>query len=108
VALCLFRVAQEALSNVVKYSQAQRAEVNLHGEADKISLRVTDAGAGFEVGVEKKDAGIGLVSMRERVRLVGGLLSIRSAPMAGTEILAQVPLSASAPEAQTKSQVAGG
>jgi len=108
VALCLFRVAQEALSNVVKYSQAQRAEVNLHGEVDKISLRVTDAGAGFEVGVEKKDAGIGLVSMRERLRLVGGLLSIRSAPMAGTEILAQVPLSASAPEAQTKSQVAGG
>ena len=108
VALCLFRVAQEALSNVVKYSQAQRAEVDLCGEADKISLRVADAGVGFDPGVEKSDAGIGLVSMRERLRLLGGLFSIRSAPMAGTEIFAEVPLSAAVPEAQIKSQVAGG
>jgi len=107
-ALCLFRVAQEALSNVVKYSQVQRAEVDLRLEANKIRLRVSDAGSGFDVGVEREDAGIGLVSMRERLRLVGGLLSVRSAPMAGTEILAEVPLSASAPETQAKSQVSGG
>jgi PAS domain S-box-containing protein len=108
VALCLFRIAQEALSNVVKYSQVQTAEVHLCGEANKIRLRVVDVGAGFDLGVEREDAGIGLVSMRERLRLVGGLLSIRSAPMAGTEILAEVPLSRSAPETQIKSQVSGG
>jgi len=108
VALCLFRVAQEALSNVVKYSQAQRAEVDLCRTANEIRLRVGDAGVGFDIGEEREDAGIGLVSMRERLRLVGGLFSVRSVPMAGTEILAEVPLSASVPETRAKSQVTGG
>jgi signal transduction histidine kinase len=71
-------------------------------------LRVVDAGLGFDLGAEKENAGIGLVSMRERLRLVGGLLSVRSAPMVGTEILAEVPLFASVPETQAKSQVSGG
>ena len=108
VALCLFRVAQEALSNVVKYGQVQRAAVDLHGEAHKIRLRVIDAGLGFDPDAEREDAGIGLVSMRERLRLVGGLFSVRSAPNAGTEILAEVPWSAPAPEAQAEAQVSGG
>jgi PAS domain S-box-containing protein len=108
VALCLFRVAQEALSNVAKYSQVKRAEVDLCGDAKKIRLRVVDSGLGFDVGAEKENAGIGLVSMRERLRLVGGVLSVRSAPLVGTEILAEVPLFTSVPETQAKSQVAGG
>lgn len=108
VALCLFRVAQEALSNVVKYSQVQRAEVELSREANKIRLRVVDFGLGFDAALESDNAGIGLVSMRERLRLVGGLLSVRSAPMTGTEILADVPLSVSTPETQAKFQVTGG
>jgi PAS domain S-box-containing protein len=108
VALCLFRVAQEALSNVVKYSQVQRAEVVLSREAHKIRLRVVDFGLGFDAALERDNAGIGLVSMRERLRLVGGVLSVRSAPLVGTEILAEVPLFTSVPETQAKSQVAGG
>jgi PAS domain S-box-containing protein len=105
VALCLFRVAQEALSNVAKYSQAQRADVDLRGEAGKIRLRVTDRGAGFDLDVRKDNAGIGLISMRERLRLVGGVFSVRSAPMAGTEILAEVPLPANASEAPVNAEV---
>jgi PAS domain S-box-containing protein len=108
VALCLFRIAQEALSNVVKYSQVQRASVELSSLENEIRLRVADAGTGFDPAIEKPDAGIGLVSMRERLRLVGGVLSVRSAPMAGTEILAEVPLVSSTRAPQTRSQIAGG
>jgi PAS domain S-box-containing protein len=95
VALCLFRVAQEALSNVVKHSRAKQAQVGLTGVNDEIRLRIMDSGVGFDSDLPSSRAGIGLVGMRERLRLVGGTLSVRSAPMRGTEILAQVPLSAS-------------
>jgi len=107
VALCLFRIAQEALSNEVKYSQARQAQVDLRGASNLAQLRIMDAGVGFDPAIQQADAGIGLVSMRERLRIVGGVLSVRSAPNTGTEIFAQVPLSASAKEAQNRSQVAG-
>jgi len=95
VELCLFRVAQEALANVVKHSQASSAQVELVCDASGVSLRVSDAGKGFEPHLKVADAGIGLISMRERLRLLGGSLSVRSEPARGTEILAQIPLSAS-------------
>jgi len=95
VELCLFRVAQEALANVVKHSQASSAQVELVCDANEVSLRVSDAGKGFEPNLKAADAGIGLISMRERLRLLGGSLSVRSEPARGTEILAQIPLSAS-------------
>jgi len=102
VALCLFRVAQEAISNVVKHSRAKQAQVGLTGVNEEIRLRIMDSGVGFDFTLGSAAAGIGLVGMRERLRLVGGTLSIRSAPMRGTEILAQVPLSASTSREQAR------
>jgi signal transduction histidine kinase len=99
VELCLFRVAQEALVNVVKHSQAKSAHVELAASANRLTLRISDEGKGFDTDL-KKGAGIGLISMRERLRLVGGRLSVRSEPMRGTEVLAEIPLSALANEGQ--------
>jgi len=62
---------------------------------------------GFDPALRNGDAGLGLVSMRERLRLVGGGLSVQSAPMRGTEILAQVPPHASANEARIRVDAAG-
>jgi signal transduction histidine kinase len=107
VALCLFRIAQEALGNVVKHSHVKQAQAELRGADDEIRLRVVDVGAGFDPGLASMDTGIGLVSMRERLRLVGGTLSIRSAPSKGTEILARVPLSAQMSETQRRTRAAG-
>ena len=107
VALCLFRIAQEALGNVVKHGHVKQAQAELSSADNEIRLRVVDAGAGFDPGLRSTDAGIGLVSMRERLRLVGGTLSVSSAPSKGTEILAQVPLSAQMRETQRRTRAAG-
>jgi PAS domain S-box-containing protein len=95
VALCLFRVTQESLSNVIKHSQANSALVELGANESGVSLRITDAGRGFDPDLLNLRAGIGLAGMRERLRLVGGRLSINSEPLRSTEILAEVPLSTS-------------
>ncbi|MGH9900433.1 MAG: ATP-binding protein [Pyrinomonadaceae bacterium] len=92
VSLCLYRVAQEALGNAVKHSGARSARVGLAGRAGDILLRVDDAGAGFEVGSAKGRSGLGLISMGERLRLVGGGLTVESQPSLGTRIEARVPL----------------
>jgi len=108
VALCLFRVTQEALGNVVKHSQAKSAQVELGANESGISLRIMDAGRGFEPDLSNPHAGIGLVGMRERLRLVGGRLSVNSRPFRGAEIFAEVPLSTFANEAQASMQAARG
>ncbi|HYK40645.1 MAG TPA: ATP-binding protein, partial [Candidatus Eremiobacteraceae bacterium] len=93
VSLCLFRVAQEALHNALKYSGVTRFEVNVSSAFDRIQLSVTDAGAGFDVEeVKKGGGGLGLVSMQERINLVGGRLSIESRPGEGTKVVASAPL----------------
>jgi PAS domain S-box-containing protein len=107
VALCLFRIAQEALGNVVKHSHAKQAQAELRGANNEIRLRIVDLGVGFDPDLRSAHAGMGLVSMRERLRLVSGTLSVGSAPSKGTEILAQVPLSVFANEAQRRTQAAG-
>ena len=108
VALCLFRIAQEALGNVVKHSAANHAQVELTATNDEIRLRIFDAGVGFIQVPDNADVGIGLVSMRERLRLVRGRLSVHSAPMRGTEILAEVPLAVSASGTHVTATTAGG
>jgi signal transduction histidine kinase len=87
--LCLYRVAQEALSNIVKHSEVKEARLEVVGGTDHLLLRVMDLGRGFEQG--KDGHGLGLLSMRERLRLVGGKLTIRSSSQ-GTEISAYVPM----------------
>ncbi len=92
ISLCLFRVAQEALQNAVKYSETNQFTVRVLGMADCVQLVVSDAGAGFDVEAAKTNRGLGLVSMQERVHLVHGTLSVESEPGKGTKILAVVPL----------------
>jgi signal transduction histidine kinase len=89
-ALCFYRIAQEAISNIVKHSQAKEARLELTGTSDHLELLISDNGKGFEYDTER-ERGLGLLSMRERLRLVGGTLRIRTAS-SGTEVLAQVPL----------------
>jgi PAS domain S-box-containing protein len=108
IALCLFRVTQEALGNVVKHGHTNRANVELYLKASGLVLRITDNGAGFDPTSRNSSAGIGLIGMTERLRLVGGKLSIRSEPMHGTEILATVPATAVSIDERPKTLAAGG
>jgi PAS domain S-box-containing protein len=108
VSLCLFRVAQEALGNVVKHSGAKQAHVEITNAASEFRLRILDAGTGFDPAFRRQQAGIGLIGMRERLRLVGGTVSIWSAPEHGTEILAAVPLAISTHDTQARATTAGG
>ena len=87
--LCIYRVAQEALRNVVKHSKAKQATVSLHLLKTGIHLSVRDLGAGFQMVQQK--GGLGLLSMEERVRLAGGKLSVTSQPGGGTSVEADVP-----------------
>jgi signal transduction histidine kinase len=92
VQLCLFRIVQEGLNNVVKHSGAPEARVTLTGTRDAVLVRIEDSGRGFDQAASADRDGLGLGSMRERVRLVGGELTIRSRAGQGTSIEARAPL----------------
>ena len=70
--LCLFRVLQEALHNAVKHSQVRHFDVDLRGTSDAIHLRIRDTGLGFDPEAAMQGRGLGLTSMKERLKLVGG------------------------------------
>jgi signal transduction histidine kinase len=91
IALCLFRVLQEALQNAIKHSGERRFKVELSGTSAQVRLTVEDLGVGFDPQDAFNHSGIGLISMRERLQLVGGELSIKSEPGSGTTISAWVP-----------------
>jgi PAS domain S-box-containing protein len=95
VSLCLFRVLQEAVHNAIKYSGVREFDVSLSGVSNEIQLSVHDSGVGFDLSDANAGSGLGLTSMRERLRLVNGQLSIESNPQHGTTVLARVPLDAS-------------
>src|SRR6266480_421537 len=95
LSLSLFRVLQEALRNATKHSMVKNFEVRLWGSSDEIHLTVKDSGAGFDREAAMKSTGLGLTSMQERLRLVGGALSIESQPRRGTTIYARVPFTSS-------------
>ncbi len=107
VALCLFRVAQEALGNIIKHSETKDALVELSSDEKGVRLRVADAGKGFEMSAQKSATGSGLIGMTERLRLVGGRFSVRSEPLQGTEVFAEVPLEMPVNEIQLKAHAAG-
>src|SRR3974390_1588819 len=92
VSLCLFRVLQEALQNAVKHSGSRRVEITLNSLANEIDLIVVDSGTGFDPGRATKGRGLGLTSMRERLKLVSGELAIASEMGHGTTVRARVPL----------------
>ena len=92
VALCLYRVIQEALRNAVRHSGAAEIDVRLARTKEQLQLIIIDTGKGFDVDVAIHNSGLGLVSMRERVRQVHGSIHFYSAPGAGTRIEITVPL----------------
>ena len=94
VALCMFRIVQEAVRNAAKHSGANEVNVELSGFGDRIELRVSDSGVGFDPQSEKGRRGLGLLSMSERLRLIGGDLTVESEPSHGTRIRVRVPLPA--------------
>jgi signal transduction histidine kinase len=96
LSVCLFRILQEGLNNAVKYSGVQTFEVQLNRESDDLQLTIRDHGIGFDPDSAMYSSGIGLISMRERVSVLKGTLSIVSQPQSGTEIKARVPLAAAA------------
>jgi signal transduction histidine kinase len=85
----LYRVVQEALTNVVKHAHAEHVSVLLHAKAGRVAVVIEDDGRGFATGGEP--AGIGLLGMRERVALVGGNVILESSAGVGTTIVVEVP-----------------
>jgi signal transduction histidine kinase len=92
VSLCLFRILQEALNNVSRHSHGSLARVTLVGTPEGIHLSVHDDGIGFDPTDKRNRCGLGLLSMSERLCLVGGNLIIDSAPSQGTTVRAWVPV----------------
>lgn len=90
--LCIYRIFQEALQNIAKHSRASRAAVELEREAGTLRLTVSDSGVGMDTEKMDSVAGLGLISMRERVRLAGGALKIESEVNQGTRITAELPV----------------
>ena len=92
VATALFRITQEALRNALHHADGAPVVVALTVEDDTLALRVEDCGPGFDLQAVRRTGGLGLVSMGERARLVGGALQISSSPCDGTTIAVRVPL----------------
>ena len=93
VTLCIFRIAQEALRNCIKHSGAKVAEAVLTHTGKEVRLSVSDEGRGFAMNRKAEEQGLGLTSMRERLRIVGGRMTVRSRPSHGVRIEVSVPLS---------------
>jgi two-component system sensor histidine kinase UhpB len=93
--LCVYRIAQEALRNVVAHAGARRADVRLLQVADQAEITIADDGCGFEATSRgERDAGLGLVSMSERARILSGVVSIVSGLNQGTRVVATIPMTA--------------
>ena len=93
IALCLYRVTQESLRNIAKHSGTKTVSVDLGVKKGNLYLKIEDFGCGFDPRSHaRKNHGLGLISMTERIRAVGGVLTVDSTVGKGTTILAQVPL----------------
>src|SRR5262249_45587110 len=97
LALCVYRVAQEALRNLAKHAAVNEAWVSLITTGPELLLRVQDKGVGFDPAGGHSQPGLGLSSMEERVRLIKAKLSVTSAPGRGTTVEVRVPLARSDP-----------
>lgn len=99
VALCIYRIVQEGLQNVVKHSHAIGAKVALRADENELRLEILDQGSGFDTAATTVNSSLGLVGMRERVRLVQGQISVQSRKGVGTKIEVRVPLPAQTSQA---------
>ena len=91
----LYRIVQEALTNISKHAQATQVRIEFQWEARRIRCVVRDDGIGFDVPSvlhRKGEQGLGLIGIRERLNALGGTLQITSAPGRGTELLITIPL----------------
>ena len=95
--LCLFRVAQEAIRNVHKHSGCREALVELDESSGSLRLRISDRGTGFDPNSVEASQGLGLLSMEERLRSMGGELFVHSRPGGGTSIEASIPATQNVP-----------
>jgi len=86
----LYHIAQEALNNALKHAESSQTEVTIHREKDWIELEIRDYGKGFAVDGQDHNQGMGLTSMRERARDLGGELKITSQPGSGTSVSVRV------------------
>jgi len=97
----LFRILQEALTNIARHSRAELARVSLYRAAADVVLEVEDFGIGMPAKADRPGDSLGLIGMRERATLLGGSLSIFSSPGQGTRLVCRTPLNASARSAAT-------
>ena len=89
---CLFRIVQESLQNILKHANAHEVMIRLSGSSKGIGVSVTDNGKGFDIDDKNgRQGGLGLISMHERMRLLGGLLRVHSRPAGGTKVCAWIP-----------------
>jgi signal transduction histidine kinase len=95
--MCLYQVAQESVKNAIAHSSAERVTIELTSDSSSMRLRVKDSGVGFDPGAPTR--GIGLASLRERLRFIGGALSVTSTPGSGAEVLAEIPMTSLSPDA---------
>jgi signal transduction histidine kinase len=91
VALCLFRIVQEALTNVARHAQARRVRVSLNAAPDAVTLVVADDGRGVTTDELARPTSLGVVGMRERAAVVGGEVTITGSPGRGTTLTVRVP-----------------
>ena len=104
ISSCLYRIAQEGLTNIMKHSRATRVEMELTCDGHELTLSIYDSGVGFDLKeIQARHPGLGLVSMRERVRSVQGQLNIQSEPGRGTHIIVQIPIAGARHEETTSS-----
>jgi signal transduction histidine kinase len=94
ISSCVYRVAQESLSNIARHAGATRVSVILEGAGRFLRLRVKDSGFGFKTESRENRLGLGLLGMEERVGLLRGRLTICSQPGKGTEITVEIPVEA--------------
>jgi signal transduction histidine kinase len=92
VGLCLYRVVQESLRNVAAHAGARQACITLRRTDAGLELTITDDGQGFDLVEARRMGGLGLISLDERVRLVGGSVQINTQLQRGTELRVRVPL----------------
>ena len=106
VALCVFRVMQEALRNIGRHAGASQVHVSVRQEHGRIHFSIKDDGKGFDPRRQRTTPSLGLASMRQRIELLGGKLRIESSPDRGTAIFAWVPVE-EVEENESSARIAG-